>query len=266
MFKNGDATAVQICSILGFSGYKFHNVTQIPKIKVHPHVEHSAPKPSPSILPEHPQVMSHISVWRRDVSATLAIARDEHPESAFEEIVGNIQSCFAYYIECVPSPTQGIDPALVVPVADKPSSSPADKPEPALEPIIQPHETPSVVVEYNATHSGDTPVILVTEEQHWPWGASVYTNGRLVCVGVVIDRFWVLTEKGCMDLVRLEFDYVVVVVGGSKPYLHVHSPYEQVIRVNCLVKLQDESSTVMLYLERSARYNRQCLPTFLPDL
>lgn len=228
-------------------------------MKLHPHVEHTE---HASILPAHPHVLSHINIWRRDVSATLASAKEEHPESAFEEIVGNSHSCFAYYIECVPNPTQGID-TLPVPVAP---TTPTETVPPALVPVIQPEERPTVVVEYNATHIDNMPIEIASEEDHWPWSASIYANGRLICVGVVIDRFWVLTEKGCMDSLRLEFDYVVVVVGGSKPYLHVHSPYEQVIRVNCLVKLMDDSSTVMLYLERPAHYNRQCLPTFLPDM
>lgn len=224
-------------------------------------MEKSQPKPI-SVQPVHPHVMSHINIWRRDVSATLSDAIEEHPESAFEEIVGNTHVCFGYYIECLPVSTQGID-SLPIPVAP---TLPAQIPVPTLTPIIQPDVKPSVVVEYNATHIDSTPVVLSNEAEHWPWSASIYANGRIICVGVVIDRFWVLTEKGCMDLVRLEFDFVVVVVGGSKPHLHVHSLYEQVIRVNCLVKLLDDSSTVMLYLERPAHYNRQCLPTFLPDM
>lgn len=207
-------------------------------------------------------MMSHISIWRRDVSATLARAQEEHPESAFEEIVGNSHMCFAYYIECEPNPTQGINsqPIPIVP------SIPPEIPATPLVPIIQPEQKPSVVVEYNATHTDSKPFVVISEEEHWPWSASVYINGRLICVGVVIDRLWVLTEKGCMDSVHLDFDYVVVVVGGSKPHLHVHTLYEQIIRVNCIIKLKDESSTVMLYLERPAHYNRQCLPTFLPDM
>lgn len=206
--------------------------------------------------------MSHISIWRRDVSAALWVAREEHPESAFKEIVGNSHTCFAYYIECVPTPAQGIE-SLPVPTVHKPLPA---KPELPLLPVIQPDAKPSVVVVYNATHIDTTPVVLPSEEEHWPWSASIYSNGILVCVGVILDRFWVLTEKGCMESVRLEFDFVVVVVGGSKPHLHVHSLYEQVIRVNCLVRLKDDSSTVMLYLERPAHYNRQVLPTFLPDM
>lgn len=56
-----------------------------------------------------------------------------------------------------------------------------------------------------------------------------------------------------------------MVLGVSKPYLKIRELYEQVIRVNCIVKV-DECNTVMLYLERKARYNRQCLPTFLPEM
>lgn len=210
-----------------------------------------------SILPSHPYVLPHTNIWRRDLSA--ACDKDDNPESAFQEIVGNSHMCFALYIECVPHSTQEGNK-----VPSSPSSLPTQPP--TIVPIIQPHLKPSVILEYNATHINTSESVVVSEEEHWTWSASIYVDGKLICVGVLVDKFWVLTEKSCIETVKLDFDYVVVVLGGSKPYLHVHSLYEQVIRVNCIIKLQDDSSTVMLYLERPAHYNRQCLPTFLPDM
>lgn len=66
-------------------------------------------------------------------------------------------------------------------------------------------------------------------------------------------------------IIRLEFDYVVVVLGASKPYLKVHGAYEQIIRVNCISYLESGNGA-LLHLERKAHYNRECLPTFIPEM
>lgn len=67
-----------------------------------------------------------------------------------------------------------------------------------------------------------------------------------------------------MELVNLEFDYVTVVVGKSQAFMNVIGPYEQIVRVSCYVKM-DGSNSVLLFLEHSVRFNRECLPTFLPE-
>lgn len=102
------------------------------------------------------------------------------------------------------------------------------------------------------------------EDHHWPWSADIYVDGKLVCIGVLLDNSCVLTELSCLSLVNLEFDYVTVVVGKSQAFMNVIGPYEQIVRVSCSVAM-DGSNTVLLFLEHAVNLNRECLPTFLPE-
>lgn len=73
-----------------------------------------------------------------------------------------------------------------------------------------------------------------------------------------------VTEVSCVSLVNLQFDYVTVVVGKSQAFMNIIGPYEQIHRVSCYVKM-DGSNSVLLFLEEDVRFNRECLPTFLPE-
>lgn len=216
-----------------------------------------------------PYILQHTNIWKRDTSTSQS-----RPEITYREAITNVNSCFALYIECVPHATQHTTPSFSAPpAAIKPSIfDHVHKPFHALKPIIQPSKTPVVVVQFNETEhhtpsAATHPHHYSHDEQfgtHWPWSASVYVDGRLRCIGILLDRLWVLTEAGCMQSVRLEMDFVAVVLGGSKSYLNVRGPYEQVVRVNCVV-IVEGGNTAMLHLEQSARFNREVLPTYLPD-
>lgn len=217
---------------------------------------------------DHPYILQHTSVWKRETSTC-----ETRPEVTYREAITNVNSCFALYVECVPHATQQTTPASSAPpAAIKPSIfDHLHKQLHALKPIFQPNKTPVVVVEFNKTEH-HPPAASHHKHQHheeqfgthWPWSASVYVEGRLRCIGVLLDRLWVLTEAGCMEGVRLEMDFVVVVLGVSKSFLNVRGPYEQVVRVNCVVNVEG-GNTAMLYLEQGARFNREVLPTYLPD-
>lgn len=93
----------------------------------------------------------------------------------------------------------------------KPVSTPSHKdvkePEPLilpLKPIFQPDKIPSIIAAFNNTiHKPlKPPTMLLEEVLHWPWSASIYVEGKLVCVGVLVDRYWVITESSCLSLVR----------------------------------------------------------------
>lgn len=75
-----------------------------------------------------------------------------------------------------------------------------------------------------------------------------------------------ITELTCMNSVNLEFDYVTVVVGKSHAFMNVVGPYEQIHRVSCFVRMEGRlSNSVLLFLEAPVRFNRETLPTFLPE-
>lgn len=202
-----------------------------------------------------------------------------HPFNEFEdeskfEFVGNAQECTALYVECEPhsnaakpyhenqpddndsqKPTKPSKPFIPTNIFHGPKPSPK-------KPTIQPNKKPSVVANGNDTKVPSKPI--TTGDHHWPWSADIYVNGKLVCIGVLLDNTCVVTELTCMELVNLQFDYVTVVVGKSQAFMNVIGPYEQILRVSCFVKM-DGSNSVLLFLEQPARFNRECLPTYLPE-
>lgn len=193
------------------------------------------------------------------------IENNEHPEKHFKEIIVNKNDCMGLYIECVPhssgpSASYGATDSFI------PTTHKHNTPIIPLEPTFQPNKKPFIMVNFNKTLHTNKPISHDLDEQpQWPWSASIFIDGKLVCIGILLDKYWVLTESSCLSLVNLKFDFVVVVLGGTKPYLKIQGPYEQIIRVNCIVKV-DNCNTVLLYLEHKAHYNRHCLPTYLPEV
>lgn len=99
----------------------------------------------------------------------------------------------------------------------------------------------------------------------WPWNAEIYVNGELVAIGILLDKSWVMVENTCFGNVQdpLHFNHVVVMLGNSKA--HIHGPYEQISKVNCLSILND-TNVLLLHLEHAVTFNRHVLPAFLPIL
>lgn len=199
---------------------------------------------------------------------------DENEVDCEFEVVGNAQECTALYVECVPhsnsfKPNHDGDSSKIPNTNDAqkpakpfiPNIFHLPKPFP-LKPIVQPDKKPSVVSKGNETIIPLKPT--TTKDHHWPWSVDIYVDGKLVCIGVLLDNSCVVTELSCMELVNLEFDYVTVVVGKSQAFLNIIGPYEQIVRVSCFVKI-DGSNGVLLFLEHPVRFNRECLPTFLPE-
>ncbi|KAG4076599.1 hypothetical protein HA402_001886 [Bradysia odoriphaga] len=242
LIENGATTAGQICSILGFSGYSFFNLTKVDADAVEIEIRR--------LKKRHPN----------DI---------ENEVDSQYECVGNPQQCTALYVECephsnslIPHHTGPVDSKTISSLIPSKPISPVTfenaKPPP-LKPIIQPNKKPSVLS--NGTKIPSIPSKI--EDHHWPWSVDIYVDGRLVCIGVLLDNTCVVTELSCMNSVNLEFDYVTVVVGKSQAFMNVVGPYEQVLRVSCFVKMGSGSNSVLLFLEGMVRFNRESLPTFL---
>jgi len=150
---------------------------------------------------------------------------------------------------------------------------------PLLQPTIETHNTPNVhfkpqipavVVNKkdeildrldNLIKSKKNKTILVNEqlheaieELHWPWLADVYSNGDLWCIGVLIDKHWVLVHESCLFGIDLETHYVSVLLGGGKTKRSAHrSNHEQIRRVNCFESVP-KSNVLLLHVEQPVRF------------
>lgn len=99
-----------------------------------------------------------------------------------------------------PSPPKPIKPPK--PDDDKPEK-PAHEPPPphpnVIEPQIRPGQTPTVIVPFEEKNET---VHLISDNFKAAWTASVFIDGDLACIGVLLDRFWVLVESSCMSSVE----------------------------------------------------------------
>uniref|UniRef100_A0A182FG68 limulus clotting factor C n=2 Tax=Anopheles albimanus TaxID=7167 RepID=A0A182FG68_ANOAL len=130
-----------------------------------------------------------------------------------------------------------------------------------LNPIHKPHHMPQIVFQENAH------VELIEsfgDDYDWPWNVDIYLDGVLICSGLIIDASWIVVASSCTRLVNMRHQYVAVVAGGAKSYLHIAGPYEQVVRVDCYHFIP-EAETVMLHLSQKFNFSRHVLPTFIPD-
>uniref|UniRef100_A0A182NKP3 Peptidase S1 domain-containing protein n=1 Tax=Anopheles dirus TaxID=7168 RepID=A0A182NKP3_9DIPT len=130
-----------------------------------------------------------------------------------------------------------------------------------LNPIHRPHHMPQIVFQENAH------IELVEnygDDYDWPWNTNIYLDGVLICSGLIIEASWIVVASSCTRLVNLRHQYVAVVAGGAKSYLHIAGPYEQVVRVDCYHFIP-EAQTVMLHLATKLNFSRHVLPTFVPE-
>lgn len=120
------------------------------------------------------------------------------------------KECKALYLECTahshiltddsvsPAP---INPTTVIP---EPITSQPDVVTTVPTTDLHPEHAHTT----NATNSPqipDTTTLSVIEDNfNAPWTASVYIDGNLACIGVLLDRQWVLVENSCVESIEYE--------------------------------------------------------------
>lgn len=200
-----------VCFSLGFSGYTFFNVSRVDdKGEIQrardPHVGQVRNDYYQSYLPNARQAGSFgRAIYKRSTS----VIDQMQPH---EIIVGApSKSCSALYLECVPHSH--------VPIDDNNSNTttehPAINPEPTTENInhqttepstsVHPskdpeHEITTITpIEPNNEHENATELRIIEDNFKAPWLASIYIDGDLKCIGVLLDRQWVLVENSCVE-------------------------------------------------------------------
>lgn len=152
----------------------------------------------------------------------------------------------------------------------------------ALEVECSPFKKSNFVIENSNIPSSDSSLVIVSGNSTFlkpanthvwdhlndfnaPWTVEIYSNGDLVGVGILVDKSWVLVEKSILgnDENPLKLNYVSAIVGNSKSFLKIQSPYEQISKVSCIHYINN-SNAMILYLEKSFHFNRHVLPLFLP--
>ncbi|BFF98991.1 serine protease nudel [Drosophila madeirensis] len=197
--------------------------------------------------------------------------------------------CLGIYVECNPLSNK-TTPLKTLSAGQAVKQKPAEE-MPILKPTIETHNRPNVhfkpqapatmivnkkdeVLDRldNLIKSKKNKTLLVNEQLHeaiedlhWPWLADVYANGELWCIGVLIDKHWLLVHESCLSGISLETHYVSALLGGGKNKRSLHrSNHEQIRRVDCSEAVP-KSNVLLFHLEKPARFSHHVLPTFLPD-
>lgn len=209
-------TAAEVCALLGFKGFKFYNTTEPTK---HSHIVPISPEIHPmSRLNE--EVLSVVSdnlhfshvknIFLKDLKTNLRSIRIEQLK----------ESCLGLYVECNPNSNR-TEPVKTL------SAGQQKKPEndlkvPHIKPNVETHNKPNVFVKphvptvvlekkdeilqkldkvidtkKNISVMVDKNLHDAIEELHWPWLVDVYANGKLWCLGVLMDKYWIMVHETC---------------------------------------------------------------------
>ncbi|XP_020801689.1 serine protease nudel [Drosophila serrata] len=277
-------TADAVCALLGFKGAHYFNSSAfVNQQEMHP------------ITPELRNSRNFVQL-RSMVADNIQMTENEiiipelgHPSASRPEkdrLLPN--KCLGIYVECNPLSNK-TTPLKTLSAGQAVKPQPKEQ-VPVLLPTIETHsrpnvhfkpQIPAVIVNKkdeildrldNLIKSKKNTTLLVNEqlheaieELHWPWLADVYLNSELWCIGVLIDKHWLLVHESCLAGISLDTDYMSALLGGGKTKRSLHrSNHEQIRRVDCFEPVP-RSNVLLLHLEQAVRFTHHVLPTFLPD-
>lgn len=211
---HGAKTATDICTILGFSGSNYHNTTSFMNANTHIHPSLATQENVFRVNIDDPR--NHFA--REDDKQTnidLTIKKSAHP--FVEHVLPMEKDCTALYVECIPKSNSNETLTILKPgqeVIDlktldidhlRPIITPKVKPQVAVKPspskliIKQTEDAVNKVVEkvQNLTLLVNNKLHQADEYLHWPWLADIYVNGKLHCIGILVDKNWVLVHQTC---------------------------------------------------------------------
>lgn len=134
-----------------------------------------------------------------------------HNQTRSDEIIIGAPSefCNALYLECVPHshlPTDDSEPSTIdhTTTIPEPNASSSDDVHhqttvPSTSNDADDHaHTTNLPIE-PVDHGNATELRIIENNFKAPWIVSIYIDGDLTCIGVLLDRQWVLVESGCVE-------------------------------------------------------------------
>lgn len=199
-----------ICFSLGFSGHTFFNISRVDeKGEIH---RRDPPEPARNayyqdFMPNARQA-GNFGRFKRSVDT---IDLHQHIQS-HEIIVGAPPTlCNAIYLECVPHSVVPIDdnnsttdhtttePTTPIQPTTLPSSPPSSSVHPPIDPEHENEHTTIQPDRSSDEHANSTEPRVFEDNFSAPWLASIYIDGDLMCLGVLLDRQWILVENSCVE-------------------------------------------------------------------
>lgn len=207
-----------VCFSLGFSGYNFFNISRVDV--------------NGEIQTRRPPVQARNDYYREflpwKTRQTVNFGRGlfkrsiERVVNLPHEIVVSATSnqCNTLYLECVPHSNIPPEESGSTPTGQttvNPEPLPTTLPSPpedvnnndhTTEPIQPPNmKTTNSPIEPDLSHhdrpaGNETEPRIIENNFSAPWIASIYIDGDLACIGVLLDRQWVIVENSCVDSVE----------------------------------------------------------------
>ncbi len=99
----------------------------------------------------------------------------------------------------------------------------------------------------------------------FPWQVNLYANGKYICGGTLLQKYWVLTHKECANRLDLHFTFVVARAGQYRDAKHLDA-YNQIRNVVHKAAV-DGTNVVMLLVDKKFDLNEYvnlaCLPSVM---
>ncbi|GAV08950.1 hypothetical protein RvY_18566 [Ramazzottius varieornatus] len=102
----------------------------------------------------------------------------------------------------------------------------------------------------------------------YPWLASLYKEGVMMCTGALVDQHWVLTSAQCM--IDLQDGHVIARLGSTRR--SSTNPNEQFVLVDYMVAhpsfnlVSAEADLAFLHLSSPAQWSKSVQPSCLPSV
>lgn len=201
---NAAEIAGQACTVLGFSGYESFEIKEVPENKVR-----KTPTNDIDLAPfsKHLRHTYDYERYRRHIDISGKTHHGHHGHhhhqhnnrphgQNVQQITHNVErdhKCLGLYVIC--SPHAGINVTIhggLQPSTNK--TQPSIKP---MKPMIHKDKVPIIQVH---TNNGTTHKEIEFENHyHWSWSSSIYIDGSLKCIGILLDRHWVLADEKCVN-------------------------------------------------------------------
>lgn len=192
-----------VCFSLGFTGHTFFNISRVDEKG---EIQRRDP-------PEHERSAHYYQAYlpnSRQASSFGRFKRNADPIVPHQHAImvgAPSQICNAIYVECIPHSTIPVGPP---PVPEPDTPKPIDgettvspPPKPTVHPPVDPeHEHITLEPDHlpDAENGSSTEPIVFEDNFSAPWLASIYIDGELMCLGILLDRQWILVENSCVEL------------------------------------------------------------------
>uniref|UniRef100_A0A1A9W4A8 Peptidase S1 domain-containing protein n=1 Tax=Glossina brevipalpis TaxID=37001 RepID=A0A1A9W4A8_9MUSC len=289
--SNVEKTAHEVCLKLGFQEFKSYNAIKLEQLNYNVPI-------SPEIglttyFSEDVQGVTADNYYLNHVQDKYAKKIPQQQSSKkLERILKPSVECLTLYLDCHAKYGK-IEPLKTKSAGiEKPIRRPLFR-EYDFKPILIKHERPNVFLKPQVpimevrkkaelmdklrniieTKSRDDLNIMVNdklheavEELHWPWLVDIYANGKLWCLGILLEKNWVIVHETCYFGVRLSTDYLVALMGGGKSKHAIHrSNHEEIRRIDC-IEVIPSSDVLLMHLEQPVRMSHFIMPTTLIEL